>query len=273
MKFAKNFHMKKIYLHQIILIILFCFSHTKAQISILGEMTHEKNAMPGEVYQGTLTIQNSGDKIESMRIYQTDFSFQSDGTNNYDEPGTLPRSNATWISYSPKQASIQPHETANINYYITVPEDNELIGTYWSMMMVESIPEIPTEEPTGDLAIRVVMRYGIQMITNIGDTGTRKLKFIKPELIKEGDYKFFRIDIENIGERWLRPKVWVELYTIEGVSCGTYNGTQSRIYPNTSTRFKIDISDVKSGIYKALFVADCGEENLFGANYTLEIGE
>ena len=249
------------------------FFNLKAQISILGEMTHEKNAMPGEVYQGTIVIQNGGNEVESMRIYQTDFSFKSDGTNNYGEPGTLPRSNATWISFSPKQTTIQPHETANINYFITVPEDNSLLGTYWSMMMVESIPEIPTEEPAGDLAIRVVMRYGIQMITNIGDTGTRQLRFINPELAKEGDQKIFKIDIENIGERWLRPDVWIELYTIEGVSCGTYKGTQSRIYPETSARFKIDISNVTSGTYKALVVADCGEEDLFGVNYTLEIGE
>lgn len=255
-------------LFPIIIVFLCSFLTLRAQISILGEMTHEKNAEPGEAYQGTLTIQNSGNEIENMRIYQTDFSFQADGTNHYDEPGTLPRSNAKWISFSPKQTSIQPHETANINYIITVPEGDTLIGSYWSMLMVESIPDIPTEESNADLAVRVVMRYGIQMITNIGDTGTRELKFINPELVKERDKKIFKIDIENTGERWLRPDVWVELYTIEGFSFGTYKGSQSRIYPETSARFKMDISDVTAGTYKALVVADCGQENLIGANYT-----
>ena len=37
-------------------------------------------------------------------------------------------------------------------------------------------------------------------------------------------------------------------------------------------RFKIDLSPVPEGTYKALVVADCGGDSLFGATYTLQLG-
>lgn len=243
----------------------------KAQISILGEMTHEKNVEPGDTYSGTILIQNGGDDIENVKIYQTDFSFASDGSNYYGEPDKLPRSNAGWISFSPKQTTVQSHEKATINYLVTVPEDTNLMGTYWSMIMVEELPEIPTEKEEGSMAIRVVMRYGIQMITNIGETGSRQLQFLEPKLIREEGKRVLQIDVENIGERWLRPNVWVELYSTDGSSIGTFEGSTQRVYPGTSTRFKVNLDAVQEGTYKALVVADCDNEDIFGVNYTLNI--
>jgi len=43
------------------------------------------------------------------------------------------------------------------------------------------------------------------------------------------------------------------------------------IYPGTSVRFRIDLGKNMAGTYKTLVVADCGGDELFGANYTLEI--
>ncbi len=251
--------------------VLLFHGGVKAQISVLGEMTHEKNADPGETYTGTVVVHNASDDPEDMKIYQTDFSFASDGANYYDVPGTLSRSNASWINFSPRQTTVQPHEKAVINYQVTVPQDSNLIGTYWSMLMVEGIPEIPAEKEKGDMAIRVVMRYGIQMITNMGDTGSRQLKFFEPKLLREENKRMLQIDIENIGERWLRPMVWIELFNEAGTSVGTFEGSKQRVYPGTSTRFKINLNSIKEGTYKSLVVADCGNEDIFGVNYTLKI--
>lgn len=117
----------------------------------------------------------------------------------------------------------------------------------------------------------IVMRYGIQMVTHIDDTGIRKIKFSEPKIAKEEGVKTLQIDIENTGERWVRPKVWIELFTLEGTSAGTVEGPKSRIYPGTSVRIKFDLSKIIAGTYKTLVVADCGDEDLFGANYTLKI--
>ena len=50
-----------------------------------------------------------------------------------------------------------------------------------------------------------------------------------------------------------------------------FDGERARVYPGTSVRRAIDLSRVPAGGYKALLVADAGEDNVYGATYTLEI--
>ena len=108
------------------------------------------------------------------------------------------------------------------------------------------------------------------MTTHIGDSGERKLKFIETKLLKETQSRLLQVDIENTGQRWLRPYLWTELYDDTGRYIGRFENGRKRIYPRTSVRYKVDLSDVPKGIYKALVVADCGGNYVFGANYTLK---
>ena len=104
------------------------------------------------------------------------------------------------------------------------------------------------------------------MITNISNTGTRKLKFLTTKLLKENaEKRILQLDIENIGERLLRPLLWTELYDEKGNYVGRFEGGQLRTYPGTSVRFGFDLSHMPKGIYKVLIVADCGGDDLFGA--------
>jgi hypothetical protein len=244
-----------------------------AQISILGELTHEKNAAPGARYQGSIEILNSGAKPRDVRIYQTDFTYRADGTNAYGDPGTLPRSNAGWITFSPKQTTVQANDKATINYDVAVPSDTSLVGTYWSMIMIEGLPDVPTAKPEQNVGLTIVMRYAIQMITNIGDSGERMLRFFNPTVQDTDTLRVFTLDIENTGQRLVRPKTWIELYSPEGKSFGSFEGSQSRVYPAASSRIRFDLKGLQDGNYKALVVADCGDEALFGANYTLKFGK
>jgi hypothetical protein len=38
-------------------------------------------------------------------------------------------------------------------------------------------------------------------------------------------------------------------------------------------RYRVDLGALKPGKYNALVIADCGEYNVFGARYTLEVGD
>ena len=51
---------------------------------------------------------------------------------------------------------------------------------------------------------------------------------------------------------------------------GRFEGRRKRIYPSTSVRYTVDLSNVPQGTYKALVVADSGGDYIFGANYTLK---
>ena len=262
-----------------------------AGVSVIGGLTREKALEPGAKFEGTIKLQNTGETTCQVNVYQTDYLFYADGSNLYGEPGSAPRSNAEWFTISPKRLTIPPGEAALVHYSGQVPEIRELasisddlqlmesvnlVGTYWSMVMVEPVPETDLEAVEGEagkvtFGIQTKVRYGIQIITNIGDTGVRNIKFLDKRLANRDGQITLQLEIENIGERWLSPTVWVELYDDGGIQVGRFEGGKKRIYPDCSVSHEVDLIGVPKGSYKALVVLDNGDEYVFGAKYDLGI--
>jgi hypothetical protein len=268
-------------------IIIFCFIflglltsiESMASISVIGGLCREikiGSSRTADTNQGVIIVKNNGEEAQEVKVYQTDYQFYSDGKKLYDEPGKLARSNASWISFTPKQFTVPPKGTSNVNYSIKIPNSEKLSGTYWSMLMIEVISNTPSQETKPEdgklmtLGIKTAVRYGVQIVTNFGDTGSHNLKFLATKLVKDSKKKIFQVDIENTGERWLKPSLWIELYNKEGSYIGKFDGGNMRLYPGTSGRFSADLSEVPEGTYKALTVADCGGNDIFGATYDLD---
>ncbi len=247
-----------------------------AEIALPGGLTHELVVSQGGSYQGSITVLNPAPTSQEVKIYQTDYSFQADGTNQYGEPGTLPRSNARWISFTPKRFTVPARGRVDVAYRIRVPDDASLVGTTWSMLMVEGIPRTSPEAAGAGkdqirLGLQQVLRYGIQMVTDLGDTGVRAIQFLDARLLREKKGRVLRVDLGNRGQRWLKAKLWAELYDPAGRSMGRREAGRMRTYPGTSVRFRVDLGEVPPGTYKALVVADCGGDNVFGSTYTLKV--
>jgi hypothetical protein len=249
---------------------------TFAGIKIAGSLTQEREAQAGETYQGVILIKNTGKEAQEAKLSQTDYFFSFDGKNSYGEPGKSPRSNAAWITFNPPRLTIPADSAFEVHYTVKVPEDRALCGTYWSMLMVEETSEASPDLSRGgknrpQVGLKTVFRYGIQMVTHIGNSGICKLKFLKTELLKESGKIILQMDIENAGERWLRPSLYAELYNEKGKYVGRFKSGQFRVYPATSVRMKIDLSGLPKGIYKTMIIADNGDENVFAAQYVLTL--
>ena len=260
----------------ITLIVTMTTGTSSAWVSISSGLTYENHTRPGDTYNGVIQIVNSRDQIQTLKLYQTDYRFFSDGRNLYDEPGTTDRSNAGWITFSPKRLTIPPNAVGEVPYTVRVPDDSTLVGTYWSMIMVEPIVEDSPEDPrraADDSAIRVrqVIRYGLQMISHVGEHGEGQIEFHAPKLLKDERGRFLQVDVKNVGQLSLTPTLWTELYDQEGSYVGKYDGGRLRTFPGTSARFKIDLSTLAHGTYKAMVVGDCGGDDIFGARYTLKL--
>lgn len=260
-------------------VLLLCFVG-QAQVSVIGELSNDKEAKAGERYEGLINVRNDTNEPQEVKIYQTDYLFFRDGTNSYAEPGTVPRSNAKWVAFSPSYATIPPQSTSSINYTVTVPGDTpekKLVGSYWSMLMVEGIAKGSAESAANkdpkksQMGIRQTIRYGIQIATHIAQTGTKKISFVETKLLpNENGKRMLQVDIENSGEIFIRPDVYVELFDDKGVSKGKFPGVRYRLYPGSSVRELIDLTSVAAGSYKAIVVVDAGGEDVYGAEYTLK---
>jgi hypothetical protein len=248
----------------------------RAQVGIVNGLTQEKICKPGETFESYVSLKNNGPKEETVKIYQTDYSFSADGKSYYETPGKIARSNAAWITVSSKQVTIPGLATMDVRYSCKVPASTNLVGTYWSIIMFEVIP--PAQRVKGDadkkeinFGVNQVMRYGVQIVTHFGETGARSLKFLKIDLLQDKNQKTLQVDLENDGERWLRPFSYVELYNEKGEPAGKIEGERWRIFPGTSVRYRFDVSSLKKGVYNALIVFDNKDASVFGAQYKLNI--
>lgn len=247
-------------------------SHLFAGIEVLGSMIYKYTAQKGETYSIVIKVHNTGDKDQEVSIYQNDYLFDYTGASFYEEPGTSKRSNASWIQYSPKTLMLKGKESQNIRFEVTVPQDEMLVGTYWSLLMVEGVRSIDPNAK-GQLNIHESIRTAVQIITNIGQTGAGELEFQKPGIIVEGDQLFFDFILLNTGERLISPDVSMELFDAEtGESVKVLKAPKNGMYPTTSTKWRFPLEGLPTKkTYKAIIVADGSGDDVFGLEYNLEL--
>lgn len=245
-----------------------------AGINIEGSLTHEVTAGPGDTYTGTIIIQNTGQEVEEVKLYQTDYRTEAGGATYYPDPGTMERSNSDWVTVSPKRFFISGGESYTVHFSITIPSDESLTGTYWSLLMVEGIPKESPESSNYNpeevnVGVQTILRYGVRMITHINYTGTITPEIISSRLEKEELRTYLFLDIANSGTRLFRVNFWAELYTEDGDFIGKFEGDKLAVFPGSSVRFRTDLTSAPKDKYLALVVLDCGENNVFGINYNL----
>lgn len=245
----------------------------RAQVHVVGDLSRHVELAPGAESQGEVLVRNGGDRPRTARVYLTGYHATADGRTVYGEPGESPRSSAAWIHLVPREQEIAPGSTASFHYVIRVPQDPRLAGSYWSMLMVEPVaPETLAPGATrGGVGIRTVTRTGIHLATHIAGTGHAELKFADRRLEQGEKGAALLLDLENAGDRYLRLHLWADLFDREGIPAGRFEGGRKGLYPADSGRVRIDLDGIAPGTYRAIVVADGGDERVFGARYELEI--
>jgi hypothetical protein len=70
----------------------------------------------------------------------------------------------------------------------------------------------------------------------------------------------------------VKPKMSLELFDETGKSAGKFPSNLTRIYPGSAYRYRFNLPDsLPPKKYKALVIADCGENKVFGANLNINL--
>ncbi|MFZ5429423.1 MAG: hypothetical protein ACOZDD_04255 [Bacteroidota bacterium] len=255
----------------VVLVLLFApAKETLADILISNGLTHEFRLAAGQKTTGSIHLVNASKEIKSARLYQTDYFFNHLGESRYDPPGTLARSNASWINVSQLFVTLQPGEERVVEFEVTLPASDTLKGTYWSVIMAEGLGVPDPGKVQQGISINTVLRYAIQIITHIEDTGERNLEFAEMKLSGDPDARNLEVNIKNTGESGLRPNLVLELFNDQGLSQGFFRTDPKRLYPGTSAKFLIPVPGITSGNYSGVLIADCENDYLFGTNVSIE---
>jgi len=269
--------MNKLLIALTLLVFAVIPSYSSAQISVRSQLSHDEVVAPGTSYQGSILIRNDSDEIQQAKLYQTDYSFQSDGTNLFGNAGESPRSNATWIELGTTSMLVPPREAVTISYRVHVPSSTPLEGSFWSVIMVEGVPKSSAESTDNDspdnaLGITQVTRYGVQVATHIEGTGAAALEITNTALTKSEDgIASLQLSVKNNGDKMVRPEVWIELYDMSGNTVGRRDGINNRLYPSTSVNQNIKLGKLEIGTYRALVIMDAGNDEIFAGEFTLNI--
>lgn len=259
------------------ILAIFCLvpaSRAEGQIMVVGNSVQEQDIAPGERHGGRIRLRNQGTADVPVRIYQRDYVFQADGTNLYPSPGSLPRSNATWMAVSPSDLVVPAGEEVDVSYQVTVPADPTLAGTYWSMIMVE-----PTEADRdaaaarGSVGLRAIVRFGVQVATHIGDAPPHRLRLANPNLTAAGEgERHLAFELVNEGDAGFRPKVSVDVFDQQGNVAASVEDQRGLLYPGTSALQHVPLGDLSPGVYEAVVVVDTGALEVFGGQFKVTLG-
>jgi hypothetical protein len=241
-----------------------------AAIVLHSKLTHESVASPGQAYSGSIEIGNSSDQPQDVRVLLTDYRSNAAGESMYDVPAGQMRSNAGWIDYSPEYLTLPAKGTALISYNVKVPPLDTLRGSYWCVLMIEPMTKIDPFHIEKTLQISSKVRYAIKIVTNIG-AANKEVTFLASEIISKEQAKALQVDLGNDGDSVVRPTLSLQLFDLEGTSAGTFSAEYQTIFPECAKRYLIPLDASLGGQYKALLVADCGEDSLFGISFNLEI--
>jgi hypothetical protein len=167
---------------------------------------------------------------------------------------------------SPSIITIPPNSTFDLPYTINVPSDNNLSGTYWSLYLIQPIPSEKT--PGG---MNVLVQYGVQIITHVGEKAQPELKILNKAISMEEGQKWLDIDGLNTGPILAFPGMSVQLFDSNEKKIRDYEGHKDRLLPNCSNRYRFDISSIDPGSYKAFIFFAANENCVYGSLYDIHI--
>lgn len=252
----------------VLMVVLVTVHFASGQITVTGAMHVERAAVPGETYQGAITIRNTSNTVQVATLSLADYRFAASGSSSFDAPGSHERSSTGWITLSQNAVSVPPMGTQVVGYTVAVPAGTSpTLGSYWSVVLVEGEDRKPVPADAGKFTITPKMRYAVQLVTHLGQTGECQLAFGDPH-VKPGSMV---VDITGSGTRACRPALKLEVYNSEGVLKQTATLRGSYLYPSTSVRQTFDLTALTPGAYNFVLLADVGVDKLQGVRFQVQV--
>ncbi|MFC1478697.1 hypothetical protein ACFL57_04485 [Candidatus Margulisiibacteriota bacterium] len=158
--------------------------------------------VPGETKQGTLTLQNLDIKKRKYRVYTNDWIYLADGSKQFQNAGTVPRSCAGWIKLDTREFELEGTSGSEISskkitYKITAPQN--AAGGYYAVVFFESMLGVNREK------INLAGRIGTIFYVEIKDTQIRKGKISSFKVYPRKNKAKVQLTFRNLGNVRLTP--------------------------------------------------------------------
>ncbi|UAY55858.1 fimbrial biogenesis chaperone [Arachidicoccus terrestris] len=230
------------------------------------------HAAPGNSEIQTIHVTNEGKSDLLLEVYLKDWIRDSLGEKVYSPPSTLPKSNASWIRYTPNQLSIPAGTTKELSVRLTVPEQGVPFTN--SMLFMSQINKQDTvfKQDSRGRNIGFVFRVeiGVHIYNSTAAANSvKKLKFIKlAELPKPDSLRRFEVEIKNEGEEATDATLRFQLTETTSGQAHPLPDKLISMLPGASQIIRFNLPDkLPKGNYQLMVLADGGD------NSTLQIAK
>lgn len=128
---------------------------------------------PGASTTQTFTVINDDPDPTTITVNICDWLRDLSGQNLFcDDAGKVSRSASAWVSAAPTSFDLQPNESKEVHFTLTLPPAQAgaaLDGSYWTALMVEGTPTVQSG-PSGT-TITVKRRFGVKILATVAGTG------------------------------------------------------------------------------------------------------
>jgi P pilus assembly chaperone PapD len=253
----------------IIFLIISSSSSMSTEVSIsVSPIRVEHFVRQGEKGTDMILVTNDGTAPTRLRVSVADFTLTKDGSPQFMNPGETPQSCAQWIRVNPVDFRINPGQTREVRYTITVPQDAE-DGGYRAAIIFETVPDVPP----GEKMKRVFLRGRIvTIIYEVVGKPVPQGHATALRVEKKQESTDFILSLQNTGKVHYRTKGKVIVKDEHGKRTFEIEIPDVPVLPGLEREVRISYDKpIARGKYTATATVDIGRKELIGAETSFSI--
>lgn len=236
------------------------------------------NMKPGQVKSYKIKVNNDTEGKQEFKVTSYDFNMNGKGKSAFIAPGTGKYSLSKWMNISPTFFEINPGETKEISFTISIPNDSTGNRAAWSIIMIEQAKPrtelAPAQRGSGTVALGVVPTYafGVFVYQNPPTVKTENVEITDFRMETKENVNTVFIEAENLGDGIAYCTSYIDLINNKTGAQVRLTVKKFTIVPGLIRDFVFKMPALVPGQYTAIGVLDYeGSEEIQAAKMQITI--
>ncbi len=243
-----------------------------AQMSIMVSpirVDHQVRAGTNET--NLIEVRNEGTAPTRIAVHAQDWTMDRKGNVSFSPAGGDPCSCANWIQINPTDFRLDPGQTRQVRYSLTVPAEAKE-GGYRAAISLEGMP--PPQEGVAKKRMTLNGRIVVMAYATVGSPEIRA-QFQDFQVTGGNKGVSFKLTLVNQGDVHFRiKKSWITLKNSKGEEAGKVEVPDIPVLPGATRELEIKKEDLAlpKGTYQAEAILDVGKEDFLGRKSSFSVG-
>jgi len=243
-----------------------------AQMSIMvSPIRVEHQVKAGTNETNVIEIRNEGTEPARIAVHAEDWTMDRKGNVSFSPAGGDPCSCAKWIQLNPTDFRLDPGQTRQVRYSLSVPAEAR-DGGYRAAISLEGMP--PPQEGVAKKRMTLNGRIVVMAYATVGSPEIRA-QFQDFQITAANKAISFKLTLANQGDVHFRlKKSWITLKNSKGEEVGRVEVPDIPVLPGATRELEFKKEDLAlpKGTYLAEAILDVGKEDFLGRKNSFLVG-